>query len=272
MRGTSRTSLADAHERLEPVLRENDSRTTSTLGTELYAVAGLLDGSGALRRALTDPSRSGRDKADLVTRLLRGQVGELAVDVAGSVARERWAQDRDVADALEQLGTQSLLASAESDGAMDRVEDEVFRFSRIIEGDRRLSGALGDRNADPAQRGDLVERLLEGKAHPVSQALARQAAVAPRGDTVEGAIGRVLEAAAERRRRLVAIATAAVPLTAAQVDRLASALTSMYGRTVVVEVDVDPSVVGGMRVTVGDEAIEGTIATRMDEAKRSLTR
>lgn len=272
MRGTSRTSLAGARERLEPVLRAGASATSANLGTELYAVAGLLDRSAALRRAVTDPSRSGEDKANLVTGLLRGQVGDLALDVAGSVARERWAEDRDVADALEQLGTQALLASADADSALDRVEDEVFRFSRIVAGDQRLSGALGDRSAQAQQRSALVGRLLEGKAHPVSQALVRQAAAAPRGRTVEQAIAAVLDVAAERRRRLVAVATAAVPLSSAQVDRLAAALTSMYGRTVVVEVDVDASVVGGVRVALGDEVIEGTLATRIDEAKRSLTR
>jgi F-type H+-transporting ATPase subunit delta len=273
MRGQSRTSLALARERLDPVLSAGGGASasdTAALGGELFSVVALLDGSTALRRALTDPSRSGDDKAGLAQRLLRGQVGDLALDVVAGVVRARWSADRDLADALEQLGTQALLASAERDDALDRVEDEVFRLSRIVAGDRGLAAAFADRTAGTATRGELVDRLLGAKVHPVTLALARQAVTAPRGRGVEAALAQVLDEAAERRQRLVAVVTAAVPLTAKQTDRLARALGRVYGRPVLVEVAIDPEVVGGVRVAVGDEVLDSTVAARLEEARRRL--
>lgn len=273
MRGSSRTSLAQARERLDPVLSATGGSPAAdgaALGGELFAVVRLLDGTSALRRALTDPSRSGDDKAALTQRLLGGQVGDLALDVVAGVVRGRWSSDRDLADALEQLGTQALLASAERDGALDRVEDEVFRLSRIVAGDRALAAAFGDRGAGTGTRGDLVDRLLGAKVHPVTLALARQAVVAPRGRPVETALEQVLDEAAARRRRLVAVATAAVPLTDKQTARLAKVLGKVYGRPVLVEVAIDPEVVGGLRISVGDEVLDSTIASRLSEARRRL--
>ena len=272
MQGTSRTSLADAAERFEPALDGAGVDGARSAGEQLYGVAVLLDSSSALRRAVSDPSRSGEDKAALLTRLLSDQVGDLALDAAASVVRERWSAGRDVADALERLGTQALLAAAQDDGALDRVEEELFRFARTVDASRPLASALGDRTAAAGERASLVERLLDGRAHPVTTALVRQAALAPRGRTVETALGDLLETAAARRRRLVAVVTAAVPLSARQLERLEAALSAQYGRTVVVEVSVDPAVVGGVRVAVGGEVLEATVASRLDEARRALTR
>lgn len=272
MQGTSRTSLAQTQERLEPALGAAGVDGARRAGEQLYSVAVLLDSSSALRRAVSDPSRSGEDKASLVSRLLSDQVGDLALDAAVSVVRERWSAGRDVADALEQLGTQALLASAQADGALDRVEEELFRFARTVDASRPLASALGDRTAADGQRASLVERLLDGRAHPVTTALVRQAALAPRGRTIETALGDLLDVAAARRRRLVAVVTAAVPLNARQLERLEAALSAQYGRTVVVEVSIDPAVVGGVRVAVGGEVLEATVSSRLDEARRALTR
>lgn len=272
MQGTSRTSLADVAERFEPALTSAGSAGALRAGEQLYGVAVLLDSSSALRRAVSDPARSGDDKASLVQRLLSSQVGNLALDAVSSVARERWSAGRDVADALERLGTQALLSSAEADGALDRVEEELFRFARTVDANRALASALGDRTAAAGERAALVDRLIATKAHPVTTALVRQVALAPRGRTIETALADLLDVAAARRRRLVAMVTAAVPLSARQLDRLEAVLSAQYGRTVVVEVAVDPAVVGGLRVTIGGEILEATVATRLDEARRALTR
>ncbi len=274
MRGLSRTSLAEAGEALEPLLTAGTdgggAGTGQALGTELFAVVTLLDANSALRRALTDPSRDANAKAALVTRLLGDQLGGLAVDVVTGLVRSRWSTDRDLADALEALGTRALLASAQQQGALDRVEDEVFRFSRIVAGNRELAAAFGDRSAGTGTRGDLVDRLLGDKAHPITLALVRQAVTAPRGRPLEVTLAQVLDEAADRRKRLVAVVTAAVPLSAAQSERLAASLERLYGRQVLVEVDVDPEVVGGLRVAIGDEVLDATVLTRLADARRRL--
>lgn len=267
MRGLSRGALADAEQRLEPLLGTVDG---AELGEQLFSVARLLDSSAGLRRGLTDPARSGQVRADLTARLLTGQVGEPTLDVVTGLVRERWSKPRDLADAVEHLATTALLSSAERAGTLERLEDEVFRFSRVVAGDRALESALSDRTASPERLGSLVERLLGRKTTPQTLALVRQAVTAPRGRRLEEALADVLELAAARRSRLVAVATAAFPLSADQSDRLAAALGSIYGRPVLLEVDVDPEVVGGLRVRVGDEVLDATILSRLDEAKRRL--
>ncbi|SDQ73531.1 F0F1 ATP synthase subunit delta [Quadrisphaera sp. DSM 44207] len=267
MRGQSRDSLAAADDRLEALLPSVDA---GRLGEELFAVVRLLDSSAGLRRAVTDPAREEADRAALVTRLLRGQVQESTADVVAGVVRQRWSEPRDLVDALERLGTVALLASAEQQGALETLEEEVFRFSRLVAADDALARALGDRTAAPERRGALVDRLLAGRALEQTRALVRQAVVAPRGRRLEAALQDVLELAARRRQRLVAVVTAASPLTPSQQQRLAAALGRVYGRGVLVEVDVDPEVLGGVRVQVGDEVLDATVVSRLAEARRRL--
>lgn len=267
MRGTSRASLLAAEERLEPLLGSVDG---IALGEELFAVARLLDSSAALRRALTDPSRSGDAKAELVERLLRGKVADPATDVVAGLVRDRWSEARDLADATEHLGVQAVLAAAERGGVLHSVEDELFRFGRVVDANRELSAALSDRSAAPERRAALVERLLSGRVQQATLALARQAAAYPRGRSLTEALEAYAQSAARRQQRYVARVTAALPLTEQQRERLTAALRRIYDHDVWLNVDVDPAVVGGLRVQVGDEVIDATVLSRLDEARRRL--
>ncbi len=268
MRGSSRASLAEAAERVEPLLASEDD--VAALGEQLFGVAGLLDSSAGLRRALTDPSRDGQEKADLVTRLLSGQVGDAAQDVVAGLARSRWAAGRDLADACELLGTTAVLAAAQQAGRLETVEEELFRFGRAVAGDADLMRALTDRGASVQRRTQLVEALLAERAAPETLTLARQAVAHPRGRTLQDALAEFGEVAAQRRERLVALVTAAAPLREEQRERLAAALGRIYGRTLHLNVDVDPEVVGGIRVQVGDEVIDGTVVGRLETARQGL--
>jgi F-type H+-transporting ATPase subunit delta len=267
MRGTSRASLAAAEERRESLHRSAEG---TAHGEELFAVARLLDSSAGLRRALTDPSRAGDAKAELAARLLDGKVSGTCVDVVSGLVRDRWSAARDVADAAEHLGVQAVLAAADVAGELHSVEDELFRFGRVVEADRALSAALSDRSAAPERRSALVERLLSGRAHTATLVLVRQAAAYPRGRALTEALEAFGQAAARRQQRYVARVTAALPLTEQQRERLTAALRRIYDHDVWLNVDVDPEVIGGLRVQVGDEVIDATILCRLDEARRRL--
>jgi F-type H+-transporting ATPase subunit delta len=267
MRGTSRDSLARAEERVEPLLGAVDG---VALGEELFAVARLLDSSAALRRALTDPSADPQAKAGLAGRLLTGKTSSETSELVSGLARDRWSEARDLADAVEQVGVVAVLGSAERDGALDAVEDELFRFGRMVEGDRGLASALSDRALPTERKAGLVNRLLEGKVQRHTLALARQAAAHPRGRSLTAVLDAVGKKAAQRRQRLVASVTAALPLTAQQRERLAQVLQRVYGRTMWLNVDVDPEVIGGLRIQVGDEVIDASVLNRLDEARRRL--
>lgn len=267
MQGSSRVSMAAATDRVEPLLGTSE---VAGLGDELFAVVRLLDSSVGLRRALSDPSRDPQTKADLVARLLSGKVSGTTVDVVSGMARDRWSSARDLADAAEHLGVLAVVASAQNDGTLDTLEDELFRFGRIVVADTALHRALQDRAVPAQSRAQLVEQLLAGKVTPQTLVLARQAAAYPRGRRLDAALDAFGQVAAERRNRLVATVQCAVPLTLAHRERLAAALTRIYGRTMHLDVDVVPEVLGGMRIQVGDEVIDASVVTRLDEARRRL--
>ena len=267
MRGTSGQSLAGALERIEPLLSGPEA---GRLGEELFQVASLLDGSVALRRALTDPSREGEAKADLVARLLGSQVSGTTVDVVSGLVRDRWSSASDLAEACEQLGVLAVLGAAEQAGTLEQVESDLFRFGRIIDADPALRAALSDRRAPVTDKAELVERLLSGKVSEQTLVLARRGVANPRGRRIEAVLDELGQAVAARRDRAVARVTSAIPLEVAQRNRLAAALERIYGRTVHLDIDVDPDVVGGLRIQVADEVIDATVVARLAGARRQL--
>jgi F-type H+-transporting ATPase subunit delta len=269
MRGASRDSLAAARDRLEALL---DTRGTdpAQLGEDLLGITGVLARSAGLRRALTDPSRSRDSKAELVAQILGGKVSDGAVDLLAALAGSRWSTAGDLTDAVEILGVDAVLAAAENAGRLDAVEDELFRFSRVVAADVGLRDAFSARSEGRERKSELVHRLLDGKAAPETARLAVQAAVAPRGLRTEQVLENFVEAAAYRRQQLVAEVISAVPLTTRQRERLGGALRRIYGRAIRLNTDVDPEVVGGLRVQLGGEVIDGTVLARLEDARRRL--
>ncbi|WP_125774381.1 F0F1 ATP synthase subunit delta [Antribacter gilvus] len=269
MRGTSGASLTAAQERFEPVLRAA-GEGAKALGEQLFTVVSALDGSGALRRSLADPSRPGEDKARLVAGLLASGFDERVVDLVSGVARARWASDADLVDAVERLALDAVLASAEARGALESVEDELFRITRSLVGQREARHALSDTASDPARRTALVDALLTGKVDTVTHALARRATSALRGRRFVQTLIWYGDVAAERRRRLVASVTSGTMLDQAQTDRLAALLERAYGRAVQLNVTVDPVVIGGLRIQVGADVVDSTVLSRLADARRRL--
>lgn len=269
MQGSSRGSLAGSQERLESLLGVAGSDGES-LGRGLFSVVDLLDANASLRRALTDPSHDGASKAALVAQLLTGKVPSDVLDVVSGVVRERWSRGRDLPDALDQLAVHAVLAGAQSAGRLDRVEDELFRFERLVAADRQLAQALGDRAAPAQSKVALLDTLLATRAAPETRTLVRRAVVAGRGLHLADALEGYIELAAVRRERLVASVRVAVPLDDAQRQRLTTALGRLYGKPVHLNVDLDPSVLGGIRVEIGDEVLDGTIVRRLDDVRRRL--
>jgi F-type H+-transporting ATPase subunit delta len=269
MRGVSAESLAAGQERLEKLLASAGTDATA-LGEDLFAVSDVLSANPALRRALTDPARDGQAKAALVERVFTGRVSGPAVDVVAGLARSRWSEAGDLTDAVEGYATSALLASADRAGRLDGVEDELFRFARTVEADQGLRDAFSHRTAGTDRKADLVRTLLQGRAAPETVRLAVHAASHPRGLRTAQVLERYVQAAAERRQQVVAQVVAAAPLTIEQRSRLEAALQRRYGR-VRLNVDVDPSVLGGLRVQVGSELVDGTVTARLDEARRRMT-
>jgi F-type H+-transporting ATPase subunit delta len=268
MRGSSRAAAVAGSKALDAALAGGVDR--ARLGDELLAVTGLLDGSATLRRALADPSREPEQKQALAERLLTGKVSAEALLVVKNLVGQRWATERDLTDTVEELAVDAILAGAEGSGRIDAVEDELFRFERIVAGNPELRDALTNRQGDAGGKAQVVERLLQGKASEETVRLARQAVLAPRGRKLDRTLERYLALAARRREQLTAVVTVAHELTATQRQRLAAALQGIYDKPVLLQVVTDPRVVGGIRVQVGDEVVDGTVLRRLEEARRHL--
>jgi F-type H+-transporting ATPase subunit delta len=263
MRGASKESLARAREALVGVT------VTEGLGDELFSVAKVLDGSGVLRRALTDPARPKESRIGLVERLFSGKLSAEALEIVKAAVGGRWVSSRDLGDALDQLSIEADVAYADTQGKLDEIEDELFRLDRVLAAERALADKLTDRTIPVELRQELIRGLLQGKADPVTVRLAERA-VDGRGRSLAATMRAYQVAAAARRNASIATVRVATDLTEGERSRLAEALGRQYGRQIQLNVIVDERVIGGVRVDIGDEVIDGTIAARLDEAQRRI--
>jgi F-type H+-transporting ATPase subunit delta len=267
--GASREALAAARGRLD-ALTDSTSVDAAQLADELAAVTALLDREVSLRRVLTDPAQAGEAKAELVQRLIGGQVGGATADLVSGTVRSRWSRSRDLVDALEELANTADLTAAQKNGALDNVEDELFRFGRIVASNTELRAALTDRKASTSAKRELLRSLLGRRAEATTERLVTRLVTAPRGRSLEAGLESLSKLAADRRNRMVAVVTSAVPLSDAQKQRLGGVLAKLYGRQMHLNLDVDPTVLGGIRVQVGDEVINGSLADRIEDAGRRM--
>lgn len=262
--GTREAVLAVADQQVQ------SGADATALGNDLFAVVDVLDAQPALRRMLTNPSSAVDARSGLVGSLFSGKVDDGAYAVLVAAAVGRWNSGRDLADALEEAGVEAHLAGAELAGELEDTEDELFRFSRVVHGDPGLRGAVTDRGLPLAHKRDLVDNLLEGRARPATVALVKQAVAARRrafGLTLEDYV----EMAAQRREQLVATVRAAYDLDLDQRSRLATALQGVYGKPVHVNVVIDPNLLGGATIEIGEELIDSSVAGRLEQARRKMT-
>jgi F-type H+-transporting ATPase subunit delta len=247
-----------------------DPSAAATVGDELFAVTALLDREPGLRRALSDPASAASARADLARALLGGRVAPATLDVVTAMVTQRWSAPGDLPDAAEQLAVLAECAAADSEGQLDDTEDQLFRFGRIVGTEPELRSALADLDAPAEAKRTLLATLLAGQATPAALRLITQAAVHPRGRSLDASLAEYARLAAEWRQRLIAFVRAATGLTASQRARLVTALSAIYRRGVHLNVVIDPAVVGGMSVQIGDEFLDGSVGSRLAQLRRRL--
>jgi F-type H+-transporting ATPase subunit delta len=268
----SRQALATLREHLSAVTNRFSTVDGLTgLSAELTQVVDLLINQPPLRRRLADPSTKPERRAGLAGQLLDGKLGTSSVQVVRDAVSLRWSSGWDLIDALEIIADEVLLAAAEQNGTLDTVEDELFRFGRIIDGDSRLSTLLDDYAADTGRRAELLRTLVVGKVDTITEMLLEHAVTSQRKRTLTHSVDALLDLAALRRNRSMARVISATELTAAQESRLAAELTEMYGRPITIRSAVDPRVRGGLVVRVEGEIIDGSITTRLANLRAALS-
>jgi len=269
MLGVSRRSLAAVEERLDALFADAGADPLR-VGEELFSVVALLDRESALRRVLSDPALPANRKAGLAHALIEAQAAPATTELVEAAVRARWSRSRDLVDAIELLAIEAVLSAAERDGRLEDVEDELFRFGRILKAQPALRAALADRTVLADRKLALLDTLLADRVHPATLRLVRQLVSQPRGRTLDDGLEDFSRLAAARRQRLIAYVETAVQLDEEHRGRLEAALTAAYGRGVRLNVEVVPDVIGGLRVRIGEEILDGTVAYRLAEARRRL--
>ena len=272
MRGSSRASFAEAKARLAEILEgtPRSREVPGDIGDEMFAVTGLLDREAGLRRMLSDPARGGRAKAGLAEALLGGKISAATLDLVTTLVSARWSAPADLADAAERLAVMAIVEGADRAGGLDDLEDELFRFGRVVNAEPGLRVALSSPFAPAERKQELLNALLEGKVTEPTMRLVTRAAVHARGRSLDASLEEYARMAAERRERLLAEVHVAIALTAEQRGRLAAALADTYGRDVHLNIVLDPQVIGGMSVRISDELTDGSMASRLAGLQRRL--
>ena len=265
---SSRNSLNDVLDAVDSRLQSAAGAAATELGDGLLSIVSAMADSAQLRRLMADGAIAEERKHGVLDTLFSGRVDAAALDIAKHAATLHWARPQDSVTALEDAGVTAIAAQAQGEGRLGEVEEELFRFTRLIESDHELGWAF--ESAAPAEtKRALAANLLDGKSATETVKLA-QAAAHPRGARVSETLDRYSEVLARRQARSVAEVTVAKPMSDEQQERLAAALSAHYGRELVLNVHVDPDVVGGVRVQVGDEVMNSTISNRLSDLRRRL--
>jgi F-type H+-transporting ATPase subunit delta len=271
IRSASRRALDELRKEEDAVFDGRISaEMLSKVAGDLYALAQLLVAQPRLRRALGDPATAPEGRVQLVESLVGDQLDAKSLRIAKAAVALRWSSAWDLTDALEGAADTALFASAEKQHKLDQVEDELFRLERILQVEGEAAALLDEFTVEPARRNELLDRLIGKKVTPITLDLLHHAVSSQRKRSITLAIDDLLEKASGRRDRSVARVTSAVPLTEAQQQRLATALTALYGRAMSVRTALDPRVQGGLVVRVGDEVIDGSIARKLASARSAL--
>jgi F-type H+-transporting ATPase subunit delta len=249
----------------------SEAASSGSLGRvrdELFALAALLQRQPRLRKTLGDITVPGEAKQGLVRALLQKRVDRITLRLVESLIGEDAVSWR-LPLVLEDVAVQGVLAQADEEGSLDEVEDQLFRFARLLEAQPALRGALTNPVLPDRNKLDLIDDLLGGRAAEGTLILLRHVVVEP-GDPVER-IEALADRAAARRNRVVVEARTAVEVDDERREKLAEALSRLIGKQVDLEVVVDPEVVGGVVARVGNEIIDGSVKRRLELALEQLT-
>lgn len=268
--GASRASLASVRATLERSLTGKSAEESLRIADELGSIVAALDSSTGLRRALTDPSRDSAAKATLIDELFAKQLTKESLALLKEAATLRWSTPSGLSDAVEILAIEAWATVADAKGEGERLEVELFAVARTIQGSRELREGLSDAKFTIEAKAELVTAIFAGALASTSLGVLKAVIAGLRGRNMERTLLLYSNTVVARKERTVARVKSAVALDDTRQARLSTALEKVLGRKVRVDLEVDPLVMGGIQVRVGDELIDGTVINRLLDASRSL--
>lgn len=270
LRATSRDSLDAVVARFDELTSDVDADGLSTVAGDLTSFAKLLRSEAVLAKHLSEPVDDGGAKAGLAETLLSGKISDTALEIIRAAVSQRWSSDSDLSFAIRHVARLALLVRAERNDETTEVEDELFRFGRVLDVESQLNSLLSDHTTPADGRIGLLDGVLGDGANPTTEALLSQTIELLAGERADEAVRELAELAVARRGEVVAHVTAAAGLGDAQRTRLTEVLTRIYGHPVSLQLHVDPDVLGGLKIAVGDEVIDGSLSSRLAAAETQL--
>lgn len=267
MGSATREALASAREALSTVA----GKDALAAGTELFKAARVIGDSAQLRAMLADPSAAAQDKNSVIGRLF-SSLGTPARTLLSELVASRWSSQDDLLAGIEEMGIRAVASSiAKGDAAKGgSLEAELFAFGSAVASDPQLELAVGSKLGSPSAKSALVTALLAKKASAQTLAIVDHLVQQPRGRRIGELIRSAAATVADQAGLAVATIITAAPISAAQLDRLRAGLSQSYGRDLKLNLVIDPSILGGIRVQIGDDVIDGSVSTRINDLRLQL--
>ncbi|WP_300768394.1 F0F1 ATP synthase subunit delta [uncultured Bifidobacterium sp.] len=271
MRGeASRIADRTSRDSLAPRLR-NAGDDAWRIGNELFTVTDLLDGSTHVERALTDPSRSLDDKKRLLSTLLGDRAHPLTMEILTDLAARRWSRSGDIANAVEDFGVDAMMYAADSAGSTLTVSVQLAELHSALLNLPVVRARLYDEKVPSQTRIQLLHTVLGGNnLDPITMRLAERATENLRNRRYLATIQWLINKFSRHMGESMVTVTTATPLTPDQIDRLSRAYSARLGRAVHINSVVDATVLGGMRIQVGDEVTDNTVVAQLQLLRRRV--
>lgn len=236
------------------------------LADELLSAGRVIGGSAQLRSMLTDPGISAEAKRSAVERLFGPRYSAQTVSLLSAAASSRWSSADDFLAGIEELGIRAAAGSAPAGVSLT---DELFAFETAVRSNAELELAMSSTLGDSQPKVTLVRRLL-ADASPQTRAIVEHLVQQPRGRRIRELLRSAAQLVADQNGLAIATVRTAAPLSTDQLTRLANALSGKYGENLSLNQVIDPDLIGGLRIAVGDTIIDGSVATRLADLRLSL--
>ncbi len=268
--GSSRASVLALCKTLAEVVNKQSPAELAQFANDLFVILSVLSSSIGVRRALTDNARDASAKAELISNLFGKNISSAAQSLLASAASLRWSSPGEIADAIENLAVEAESAVADKNGELEKLENQLFDFARVLKANPDLRQALNTSADTDAGKLALLETVVKGKYASSTLNLLRRVVTLRRGRSIDATLAAYSHYVSSRKDRLVAHVKSAVELTPSQIEKLVAALTKQMGRPVHINLEIDPKVLGGISIRYADDVIDGTIVNRIAEAGRAL--
>ncbi len=271
MRGeASRIADRESRDSLAPKLR--DTREDAwRIGNELFTITKVLDDSIQLERALTDPSRPVADKVAVLKELLGDNAHPMTMEIMTDLVSRRWSRARDIANAVEDFGVDAMMYYADATDATLQVSIELSELHSALLNLPVVRAKLYDYQATSEARVKLFREVFSGKTlNKVTMRLPEHATCNLRRRRYLETIQWLINKFSRHMGESMVTVTTATPLKKEQIKRLVEVYSAKVGRQVHINSVVDPTVLGGMRIQVGDEVTDNTVVAQLQNLHRKV--